>query len=132
MLAHGKVKEVERLLAEGKFSQRKISKLVGVSRGTISAIANGQRPDYEALARERGDDIEPQGPIERCQTCGGRVYMPCRLCRVRALQQQNPARLRQLQRKARQMASRRILAAVLRYRDTTQRDAQPTKRIDTL
>ena len=36
------VEQVERLLAEGKLSYRKISRFTGVSRGTIGAIALGQ------------------------------------------------------------------------------------------
>lgn len=97
MLALGKVKEVERLLAEGKLSQRKIAQAVGVSRATVSGIASGKRPDYEARTHDRAEEeFEPLGPIERCPSCGGRVYMPCRLCRVRKLKAQKQAQQREL------------------------------------
>jgi len=69
MLAPGKVLEVQKLLAEGRLSQRKIAKALGVSRATVSAIASGKRPDYAARQRARADEaFEPLGPIERCPT----------------------------------------------------------------
>ncbi len=113
MLAMGIVQEVKRLLAEGMLSQRKIAKAVGVSRGTISAIAAGRRPDYAARRRERANAMELLGPIDRCPTCGGRVYMPCRLCRVRRVQVGEATVLQELRRRARVQAVKRLLAAVL-------------------
>ncbi len=78
------VAEIRRLLAEGMSSQRRIARLTGVSRGTVGAIASGKRPDYDVL-QQPGDDAweEPAGPPKRCPHCGGRVYLPCQLCRVR-------------------------------------------------
>ena len=83
MLASSMVKEIRRLLAEGNFSQRKIARLTGVSRGTIGAIASGKRPDYELRPRTDDEFERPAGPPRRCPTCGGMVYMPCRLCTLR-------------------------------------------------
>jgi transcriptional regulator with XRE-family HTH domain len=114
MLAAAKVHETERLLEEGKLSQRKIAKLLGVSRATVSAIAAGKRPDYEARRRERADEYEPLGPIERCPGCGGRVYTPCHLCRVRKLKAQEEQARRAYRRRAREQATQRLLAAVRR------------------
>ena len=86
MIATAKVQEVERLLAENRWSQRKIAKMVGISRAVVGAIAAGTRPDYDARRMARDDDDSvPNGPVERCQGCGARVYMPCRLCKIRAL-----------------------------------------------
>jgi transcriptional regulator with XRE-family HTH domain len=84
MIAPTLITEVRRLLAEGKLSQRKIAQVTGVSRGTVGAVAAGKRPDYETL-RGLYDEAEgePAGPPERCPGCGGMVYLPCRLCRVR-------------------------------------------------
>src|SRR6185369_2834794 len=107
MLALARVKEVERLLAEGRLSQRKIARLLRVSRSTVSAIAAGRRPDYEARLAARASEFEPLGPIERCSGCGGMVYTPCRLCRVRKIKEQEEARLRMLRRQAREQARRR-------------------------
>jgi hypothetical protein len=42
MIALVKVKEVERMLVEGKLSHRKIAKATGVSRATVGAIAAGK------------------------------------------------------------------------------------------
>ena len=86
MLAMAKIKEAERLLLEGRLSQRKIAASVGISRATVSAIAGGRRPDYEARLAARASELEPLGPIVRCGGCGARVYSPCRACRVRAAQ----------------------------------------------
>jgi hypothetical protein len=112
MLALGKVKEVERLLAMGTLSYRRIAATIGVSRATVSAIARGARPDYESRLRSRLEEQAPLGPIERCPGCGGRVYMPCRLCRVRKLKAQEQAALRVMRRQARQLRLTRLLAAV--------------------
>jgi transcriptional regulator with XRE-family HTH domain len=79
MITTTRVAEVRRLLAEEKLSQRKIAKLLGMSRGTVNTIAAGKWRD-----RERCDEVmDVMGPPERCPSCGGMVYMPCRLCEVR-------------------------------------------------
>jgi hypothetical protein len=78
------VAEVQRLLVQPGLSHRKIAQITGVSRGSVGAIASGKRPDY-AMPRSAGaeDCEEPTGPPRRCPGCGGMVYMPCVLCRVR-------------------------------------------------
>ncbi len=78
------VRETRRLLAEGKLSQRKIAKLLRISRGTVGGIASGKRTDY--IRRPTNDDepIRPSGPPKRCPDCGHMVYMPCRICRARS------------------------------------------------
>ena len=86
MLASGLVAEVRRLLEEGRLSQRNIARSMGVSRGTVNAIARGIRPDYETRRRELPSDlVSPSGPLRRCPGCGGLVQMPCLLCHVRAM-----------------------------------------------
>ncbi len=76
------VDEVRRLLARGELSQRKIARLLGISRGTVGEIASGRRPDYEALRRDRAEEepAPPAGPPRRCPDCGGMVAMPCLAC----------------------------------------------------
>ncbi len=84
MIHPARVQLVELLLSERKHSYRTISRLTGVSRGSVSLIAAGRRPDYEATRRQDpDDDWQPTGPIMRCPKCGGRVFSPCRLCHVR-------------------------------------------------
>ena len=87
MLNETLVDEVRRLLAVGQFSNRQIARLVGVSRNTVDNIANGRRPDHTATRAARGErDRQPAGLPERCPTCGGKVFLPCRLCRARRWQ----------------------------------------------
>ena len=83
MLDPVKIEKIEALLALENMSQRQISRITGVSRAIIAQIASGNRPEY--LARQLDQDAldGPRGPLARCRTCGGRVYMPCRLCETR-------------------------------------------------
>jgi hypothetical protein len=84
MLALSVVEEIGRLLDEGKLSQRKISARLGVSRGTVGAIASGRRGMYGK--EPQADGSEPlvcRSPSERCCRCGYRVSMPCLVCRTR-------------------------------------------------
>jgi hypothetical protein len=84
MLATPLVQEIDRLLKEGKLSQRKIAARLGVSRGTVGAIAGGRRglhgkdPQADAFAA-RCASLPPV----RCPHCGYRVYQPCLVCRAR-------------------------------------------------
>ena len=72
------------LLKEKKFSQRKIAKMIGVSRGTVSAIALGKRKLIRFLSvREEASFILPRGPYCRCPTCGAKTKMPCLACQLR-------------------------------------------------
>lgn len=71
MLPEYLICEIERLLDEGILSQRKIAQQVGVSRGTIHAMANDRRACQEASEAV---------PAERCDGCGAMVQMPCVGC----------------------------------------------------
>jgi len=95
MLKASIVHQIRQLLDEKRLSQRKIAGEMGVSRTTVQAIAQGRH------ARDRRESLdedsafqEPAGPLQRCPTCGGLVYMPCLLCHVRRLQQKQKARRR--------------------------------------
>jgi len=75
---------IRRLLAEGK-SQRQIERITKVNRRTISKIAKGQYPDYEARRRVREQEtLRFLGPVERCPGCGAKMIMPCRGCLTRS------------------------------------------------
>lgn len=91
MIAPAVVVAVRRLLVEGKLSQRKIARAMGISRGTVGSIAVGKRRDREQSPADEQPSAEPAGPPERCPGCGGTVYMPCLLCRARQ-QQLEPSR----------------------------------------
>ena len=84
MIAEELVDGIRRLLAERRLSQRQIAREMGVSRGTVGKIAADKRPDYSRSRRAGANSLEPTGPPERCPDCGGKVYMPCLLCRARA------------------------------------------------
>ncbi|MBI3838414.1 MAG: hypothetical protein HY288_10840 [Planctomycetia bacterium] len=114
MIALVKIKEAQRLLAEGKLSHRKIAQATGISRATVGAIASGRRPDYEARQRARASANEPLGPLGRCPGCGGLVYMPCRLCGARKAKEHEQEVARAHRRRARELAAKRLLSAVRR------------------
>ncbi|HZZ71847.1 MAG TPA: hypothetical protein VFE24_06310 [Pirellulales bacterium] len=75
--------EIRRLLAEGQLSHRRIGLKCGVSRMTVFNISSGRRRDRPDRP-SAWDDDRPLGPAERCPSCGGMVFTPCRLCRIRA------------------------------------------------
>ena len=116
MIAPAKVKEIEILLHEGRLSQRRIARVTGISRATVGAIAAGKRPDYEERRQLCRLEFEepPLGPPERCAGCGGLVYMPCRLCRVRKIKAQEQAALRFYRKRKRDAALHRLVAALRR------------------
>lgn len=77
------VQEVKRLLFVEGLSQRTVATQVGVSRGTVHAIARGKRPER---VRPFPEDVMPwnDGPPKRCPHCGALVYLPCLACQIRA------------------------------------------------
>jgi hypothetical protein len=83
MIPVEKLEEIRALLAEGKLSQRAIARKVGVSRGTVAAIASRKRPCYERrLAEDPSATSRRRG---RCPTCRAIVLLPCLACLVRQL-----------------------------------------------
>ncbi len=93
MIATAVEREIHDLLAAGDLSQRKIARRLGVSRGTVHAIARRKRSACSSRRRpacSSGRDvpsdefIAPAGLPQRCPGCGGMVRMPCLLCRLRA------------------------------------------------
>ena len=60
MIAADLIAEIQRLLAEGKLSQRKIAKLTGVSRGTVSHSPTASEC---CAAGNRLLGVRPGGPI---------------------------------------------------------------------
>lgn len=79
MISLAKIGRVRAMLAEEKRrSFGVIAKACGVSRTAVARIATGKPMLVELL-------MVHDGPApQRCAGCGGMVYMPCKLCRVRA------------------------------------------------
>ncbi len=68
--------EVVRAMLGRGLDHRRINELTGVHRTIIADIDHGRR---------KGKQVEPPVyGIARCPTCGGKVTMPCRACRMRA------------------------------------------------
>lgn len=82
MIAAAVVDQVRRLLSDGKLSQRKIAGALGISRGTVNAIALGRRTERLPKRCDEGF-TPPTGRQVRCGECGGMVQMPCLACYLR-------------------------------------------------
>jgi hypothetical protein len=83
--------QVQQMLASNELSQRKIARKLGISRGTVNTIAQG-RPLRKRPAPPRdefGEYSLPSGPFVRCPGCGGRVILPCLLCRIREVKRRD-------------------------------------------
>jgi transcriptional regulator with XRE-family HTH domain len=82
MLQKTLIDEIDRLVKAGWLSQRQIAQRLGVSRGTVSAIASGRRGLYGA---ETAAPLRHHASSEpaRCTACGYRVFLPCQICRAR-------------------------------------------------
>lgn len=91
MITNVTVKKVIELLREGKWSQRQIAKMTGVSRGSVGAIARGARkePRFEAYEEDKRI-IPPSGTPTRCHCCGRLVQKPCLACQIRTIPKRNP------------------------------------------
>ena len=83
MLPIALVNEIDSMIREGALSHRKIAAHLGVSRGVVSAIANGRRGLYGQDPLETYSPLAPTSPPTRCPVCGYRVYLPCLVCRTR-------------------------------------------------
>ena len=84
MLPLATIEEIDRLLRDDQLSQRKIAKQLGVSRGTVAAVATGRRGMYgKEPEDETSRSLAPQSPPVRCPGCGFLIYMPCLVCSAR-------------------------------------------------
>jgi len=84
MIASDIVMEIRQMLAQGGISQRAIAQRMGVSRGTVWAIAQGKRHDRPRIIQGDSQFVAPAGRAVRCSGCGGLVQMPCLACYIRS------------------------------------------------
>jgi IS30 family transposase len=89
-ISEAKAAEIEQLCRFG-YTHAKVAALTGTSKTTIKRVLSGRwREDYErrkanqARRRQRDNEALAHGPFVRCRGCGGRVQLPCRVCRLRA------------------------------------------------
>ncbi len=92
MIGPAVIEEIQRLLAEGNLSRRKIAKVMRVSRGTVAAVASGRRLPRDLPPPPKRQFKLPRGPVRRCPECGGMVMLPCLACRIRKLNSRLPDR----------------------------------------
>lgn len=95
VLEQEKVNEVKELLAGGKWSQRMISRMTGVSRVVVHRIATGKRKERSERVKEEWDVDWNGKPYRRCSVCGAKVQLPCLACIIRqVVRMTRPARFR--------------------------------------
>jgi len=97
MLSLVKIEKIEWLLRSTDLSQRQVAMRVGVSRGSVAAIARGKRSAKQqrsasASQNASKDQHAPQivpdldaVPV-RCPSCGCRVFLPCLVCHLRKME----------------------------------------------
>lgn len=86
MIDPRKIQRIRSLLAENKYSQRAIAKMLGVSRGTVNIVASGKKRVRKPRLLRSGENFDyPDGEPERCSECGAMTQMPCLACRIREM-----------------------------------------------
>ena len=87
MIKNEIIKQINKLIKQGELSQRQIAKNLGVSRGTVQAVAHGKRTELLPTAMKSAAKwVVPTGQPKRCTHCGGCVKMPCLACQLFAMQ----------------------------------------------
>lgn len=96
MLPLATIKEIHLLIEQGELSQRQIAEMLGVSRGTVCAVASGRRGLYGTAADAKEVGLAFEGTAVRCPGCGAHVFMPCLLCRARKMRDAHEASIAKL------------------------------------
>lgn len=85
MLTPAQIEYIQHLLSSNEeMTYRAIAMRAGVSRRTVSQVANGRRRADRLQDTAWSDSLayEPAANIGRCPTCGSRVVLPCVACRA--------------------------------------------------
>lgn len=120
VISPARERAVGRLLRLG-VRQRTIARRIGISRGTVNAIALGhRRPDksqHAAMRRPACEEVPPR-PGSRCPVCGIEGPVPCVACAAREQKRRRgPAQRR-----------REMVADLLRYGPVVGLDLRPAER----
>ena len=93
MIKNDIIRKILLHIEQGELSQRKIAKILGVSRGTVQAVVHGRRTEHHASALKTATTwIVPSGQPKRCPHCGSWVKMPCLACQLFELYQSSTRR----------------------------------------
>ena len=89
------IRKIRVLLKQDRMSQRQIAKNLGISRGTVQAVAHGRRTEHvpAVLKKRAAIWVIPSGKPKRCPHCGGCVKMPCLACQLYEMQQNSDSGL---------------------------------------
>jgi len=94
MIKNDIIRKILHLVKQGKMSQRQIAKRLGVSRGTVQAVAHGKRLEHIPVAMNAAATwVVPSGKPKRCPDCGSWVKMPCLACQLLTTQQTSCTKL---------------------------------------
>ena len=81
MLSALLIEQIESLLAAGNHSIRGITRLVGVDRSSVQAVARGKHRRQQAPPEPELEDVPPA----RCPQCGVWCHPPCLACQARSI-----------------------------------------------
>lgn len=87
-----KIAQIRRLASSG-YTTEQIRKITGVGRHSIEAIRAGKKRDCNGLYVGKDEEITtPPGVYVRCGGCGGKVQLPCLLCKQRRIESEENVR----------------------------------------
>lgn len=97
-IPRSRARAARQIFLTGQFSQRRLSKKIGISRNTLADIVHCRRAHAYLAAETLTPATDPpyDGKPGRCPTCGARVLLPCIACRARQERQggrPSPAKL---------------------------------------
>jgi predicted XRE-type DNA-binding protein len=86
MLENATIRKILHLIEQKTMSQRQIAKRLGVSRGTVQAVAHGKRTEHTPAVKV-ATWVAPTGKPKRCRICGSYAKTPCLACQLYKLPQ---------------------------------------------
>ena len=83
MIPDRRIQLIRALMKQPQLSQRSVAELAKVSRDVVRRVALGKLRVERPRTPPPEMELEELRPYVRCRRCGGRVVLPCRLCRLR-------------------------------------------------